>query len=91
MTSSFSHPAASTASLRRLAAPGVGSLVQGGAALFWLPQAALLAWAVQGLGAGAGFDSVLVPALGIVVLGAVRAAGEAWGARRIFRAVRAQL
>jgi ATP-binding cassette subfamily C protein CydD len=80
-----------TVSLRRLAAPGVGSLVQGGAALLWLPQAALLAWAVQRLGAGAGIDAVLLPALGIVVLGALRAACEAWGARRIFRAVRAQL
>ena len=95
MASSFFNPPASTApstaSLRHLAAPGLGSLVQGGAALFWLPQAALLAWAVQGLGAGAGIDAVLLPAFGIVVLGALRAACEAWGARRIFGEVRGQL
>jgi ATP-binding cassette subfamily C protein CydD len=83
--------APTTASLRKLAAPGWGSLVQGGAALFWLPQAALLAWAVQRLGAGEGVDAVLVPALGILMLGALRAACEAWGARRIFGAVRGQL
>lgn len=95
MTSSSAHSdgstVPSTANLRRLAAPGVGSLVQGGAALFWLPQAALLAWAVQRLGAGEGIDAVWLPALGIVAMGALRAACEAWGARRIFGEVRGQL
>jgi ATP-binding cassette subfamily C protein CydD len=95
MTSSSAHPdgstVPSTAHLRRLAAPGVGSLVQGGAALFWLPQAAWLAWAVQRLGAGEGIDAVWLPALGIVAMGALRAACEAWGARRIFGEVRGQL
>ncbi|MFZ3118709.1 MAG: thiol reductant ABC exporter subunit CydD, partial [Variovorax sp.] len=80
MTSSSAPPdgstAPSTANLRRLAAPGVGSLVQGGAALFWLPQAAWLAWAVQRLGAGEGIDAVWLPALGIVAMGALRAACE---------------
>ena len=65
--------------------------MQGGAALFWLPQAALLAWAIQRLGAGEGVEAVWVPALGIGVLGVFRAGFEAWGARRIFGEVRVQL
>jgi ATP-binding cassette subfamily C protein CydD len=81
----------STDALRALAVPGIGSLVQGAAALFWLPQAALLAWAVQGLGAGEGMAAVWLPAVGVLVLGMARAACEAWGARRVFGDVRVQL
>ncbi|MGJ7544050.1 thiol reductant ABC exporter subunit CydD [Variovorax sp. LT1R16] len=81
----------STDALRALAAPGIGSLVQGAAALFWLPQAALLAWAVQGLGAGEGMAAVWLPAVGVLLLGMARAACEAWGAHRVFGEVRAQL
>lgn len=46
-----------------------GSLVQGAAALLWLPQAALLAWAVQRLADGAGFSTVWALAAGIVQIG----------------------
>jgi len=65
-----------------------GSLIQGGAAFLWLPQAALIAWAVQRLSAGEGMAAVLLPAAGIVALGAARAFCEAWGARRVFDAAR---
>ncbi|RZI93037.1 MAG: thiol reductant ABC exporter subunit CydD, partial [Variovorax sp.] len=69
----------------------IGAWVQAGAALFWLPQAALLAWAVQGIASGRGFAAVLPPAIGIVLFGALRAAAEAWGSRRVFAKARAQL
>jgi ATP-binding cassette subfamily C protein CydD len=71
--------------------PGAGSLVQGAAALLWLPQAALLAWAVGRLAAGAGIEAMGLPAAGIVLLGALRAACEAWGMRRVHAAARARL
>jgi ATP-binding cassette, subfamily C, bacterial CydD len=77
--------------LRLPAVAGVGSLVQGASALLWLPQAALLAWAVAGLGAGAGVEAMGLPAAGIVLLGALRAAGEAWGMRRVHAAARSRL
>lgn len=67
------------------------SLVQGVAALTWLPQAALLAMGVQGLASGQGVSAVQWPACGILLLGVLRAVGEAWGARRIFGRARAQL
>jgi ATP-binding cassette subfamily C protein CydD len=83
---------ASTASLERLASPPrVASLVQGAAALLWLPQAALLAWAVDGLARGEGLRAVVWPALGIVLLGLLRATCEAWGMRRVFAAARSAL
>lgn len=85
-------PPASTASLKRLAPPPrVASLVQGAAALLWLPQAALLAWAVDGLARGEGMRAVLWPAVGIVLLGLLRAVCEAWGMRRVFAAARSAL
>lgn len=84
-------PAASSAALQSLAADAVGSRVQGAAALLWLPQAALLAWAVQGLASGHGLPAVWWPAAGFVVLAALRAAIEAWAGRRTFVAARAHL
>ena len=77
--------------LRAFASPDVGGVVQGAAALFWLPQAALLAMAVQGLASGRGFDAVVWPAAAILLLGLARAACESWGARRTFTRARAQL
>lgn len=77
--------------LRAFASPDVGGVVQGAAALFWLPQAALLAMAVQGLASGRGFDAVIWPAAAILLLGLLRAGCEAWGARRTFTRARAQL
>ncbi|MFM9925607.1 thiol reductant ABC exporter subunit CydD [Variovorax sp. H27-G14] len=77
--------------LRAFASPDVGGVVQGAAALFWLPQAALLAMAVQGLAQGRGFAAVVWPAGAILLLGLLRAACEAWGSRRTFGRARAQL
>ena len=73
------------------ATPSFASLVQGAAALLWVPQAALLAWAVQRLGAGEGPTAVFWPAAGILLLGLLRAAAEAWGARRVYAQARLQL
>ena len=77
--------------LRAFASPDVGGVVQGAAALFWLPQAAFLAMAVQGLASGEGFSAVLWPAGAILLFGLLRAGCEAWGARRTFGRARAQL
>ncbi|NVM92430.1 thiol reductant ABC exporter subunit CydD [Variovorax sp. SG517] len=77
--------------LRAFASPDAGGVVQGAAALFWLPQAALLAIAVQGLASGRGFAAVIWPAGVILLLGLLRAGCEAWGARRTFARARAQL
>jgi len=54
------------------------------AALLWIPQAALLARAVQHLSEGAGFNAMIAPAGAFLLLGLVRASAEAWGARRLF-------
>jgi ATP-binding cassette subfamily C protein CydD len=54
------------------------------AALLWIPQAALLAWAVQQLADGAGFNAMLAPAGSFFLLGLARASAEAFGARRLF-------
>jgi ATP-binding cassette subfamily C protein CydD len=78
-------------SLQSLAADAVGSAVHGAAALLWLPQAALLAWAVQGLATGQGRAAMWWPAAGMLVLGLLRAVAEAWAGRRIFAAARSQL
>ena len=61
------------------------------AALLWIPQAALLAWAVQRLAAGAALAEMLVPACAFLALGVLRASSEAWGARRLFAASRRHL
>jgi ATP-binding cassette subfamily C protein CydD len=77
--------------LKAFASPDIGGVVQGAAALLWLPQAALLAMAVQGLASGRGLQAVVWPAGVILLLGLLRAACEAWGARRTFGRARAQL
>ncbi|WPG39951.1 thiol reductant ABC exporter subunit CydD [Variovorax sp. EBFNA2] len=77
--------------LKAFTSPDIGSVVQGAAALAWLPQAALLAMAVQGLASGEGMVAVLWPAVGIFLLGLLRAGCEAWGVRRTFGRARAQL
>ncbi|PJJ17191.1 ATP-binding cassette subfamily C protein CydD [Janthinobacterium sp. 67] len=78
-------------SLPRFILPRAASLAQGGAALLWLPQAALLAWAVQAMLDGAGWRAALAPAAGVLLLGVLRAVCEAWGARRMYAAARAHL
>lgn len=85
------NPSAHRRPLRALARPEIGGVVQGAAALLWLPQAALLAGAVQALADGGGLAAVLWPALGILLFGWLRAACEAWGARRTFGRARARL
>jgi ATP-binding cassette subfamily C protein CydD len=67
------------------------TLAMSGAALLWIPQAALLAHAVGRLAQGAGLADMLLPALGLLVLGVLRASSEAWGARRLFAVSRSQL
>jgi len=71
--------------------PRTGALVMSASALLWIPQAALLAYAVQGLADGAGLAAMLIPALAYLALGVTRASSEAWGARRLFAASRRQL
>ncbi|WP_312512385.1 thiol reductant ABC exporter subunit CydD [Massilia sp.] len=68
-----------------------GALVMSSAALLWIPQAALLAYAVQRLADGAGLADMLAPSMAYLALGVIRASSEAWGARRLFAASRLQL
>lgn len=85
------NPLSPSAALRALQRSGVAGVVQGAAALLWVPQAALLGWAVQSLANGRGMKAVLLSALGVLLLGLLRSAMEAWGARRVFSNARAQL
>ena len=78
-------------SLPHFVLPRFASLVQGGAALLWLPQAALLAWTLQAMTDGAGWRTALLPALGVLLLGVLRAGSEAWGARTVYAAARTHL
>lgn len=80
-----------TAFLPTFSLPRLPSLVQGGAALLWLPQAALLAWTLQALLDGQAWQAAWLPATGVLLLGVLRALAEAWGARRMFAAARAHL
>ncbi len=75
---------------RRPTAPP-GALTQAAAALLWVPQAALIAWLVDRIAQGAGASAAFWPAGGIVALGVLRAAMEARGSRRLFRAARERL
>lgn len=67
------------------------TFVMSAAALLWIPQAALLAHAVQQLANGAGLQDMLAPACAFLALGVLRASSEAWGARRLFAASRRHL
>ncbi|WP_051603176.1 thiol reductant ABC exporter subunit CydD [Simplicispira psychrophila] len=71
--------------------PDSASLLWTAAALLWLPQAAALAVAVQRLADGAGLSAVVVPALAVLLLGGLRAAVEAGGARLAFVSARRQV
>lgn len=68
-----------------------GGVLQAAAALCWLPQAGLLAWAVQIIADGGGVAALVTPAILIVLVGLARAAVEAWGGRRVFAAARGAL
>jgi ATP-binding cassette subfamily C protein CydD len=67
------------------------ALVPSVAALLWIPQAALVAAAVQHLADGAGLAAMLFPAAGYLLLGVLRASIDAWGARRLFGAARKEV
>ena len=69
----------------------VATAAIGATALLWIPQAALLAHAVQRLADGAGLAEMLVPSLAYLLLGAARASTEAWGVRRLFTLSRGRL
>lgn len=66
-------------------------LLQALAVLGWVPQAALIACVVAGIAAGAGVRAAVLPALGLVMIGLLRAGAEAMGSRLAFRAARAEL
>lgn len=69
----------------------MGTVLQTFASLLWLPQAGLLAYAVQGLADGGGLDAVKIPAVLLLLLGVVRATCDASGARRVFKTARTRL
>ncbi|CAL61544.1 ATP-binding/permease protein cydD [Herminiimonas arsenicoxydans] len=69
----------------------IGAALQTLAALLWLPQAALLAYAVQGVADGGGLDAVRIPAVLLLVLGLLRAACDACGIRLVFKKARLRL
>jgi ATP-binding cassette subfamily C protein CydD len=81
---------------RKVASPAAralrrASLLQSFASLLWVPQAGLLSYAVAGMANGAGVREALLPALGIVVFGVLRALSDAAGSRIAFRAARGEL
>lgn len=65
--------------------------LQVAAALLFVPQAGLLAFAVAGMAEGAAWRGAWLPAIGIATIGLLRAGLEALGGRLIFRAARARL
>ncbi|ABR89691.1 ABC-type transport system involved in cytochrome bd biosynthesis, ATPase and permease components [Janthinobacterium sp. Marseille] len=69
----------------------VGSLLQVFASLLWLPQAGLLAYALQRLADGGGLPAVYLPASLIFILGVLRAVCDAAGVRRVFKSARTEL
>ncbi|EKF42538.1 ATP-binding/permease cydD [Nitratireductor indicus C115] len=66
-------------------------VLQTTASLLWIPQAGLLSISVGTIAAGAGFHAALWPALGIFLLGALRAIADGAGARLAFRDARSRL
>ncbi|MFJ7566047.1 thiol reductant ABC exporter subunit CydD [Herminiimonas sp. NPDC097707] len=86
------HP--SSESPRRLQSAqrfDMGAALQTLAALLWLPQAALLAYAVQGVADGGGLEAVRIPALLLLIVGLLRAACDACGIRLVFKKARLRL
>ena len=71
--------------------PSAGAVWQVFAGLIWLPQAALLAWAVQLMANGQGRAAVWPMAAGVLLLGLLRAWAEGHGGMLANRAARAQL
>ncbi|HYP85113.1 thiol reductant ABC exporter subunit CydD [Variovorax sp.] len=71
--------------------PQAGALLQVLASLLWIPQAALVALTVQRMADGRGFEDLVAPILGVLLLGLARALADADGARRLFGQARAAL
>jgi ATP-binding cassette subfamily C protein CydD len=67
------------------------TLMQAAGALLWLPQAALIAFAIGGVAEGGGVREALLPAAGVLALGVARTTLEALGGRKGFLAARASL
>lgn len=65
--------------------------LQSGASLIWIGQAALLARAIGDIAAGAGMNAVIWPAVGVFLLGVVRAGLDRAGSRLAFVAARREL
>ena len=84
---SLAAPAMASA-IRR---PGAGAWWQVLAALIWLPQAALLAWAVQRMADGQGVAAIWPMAAGVLGLGLLRAWLDGQGNLLANRAARGQL
>ncbi|MFE3839492.1 thiol reductant ABC exporter subunit CydD [Pseudogemmobacter sonorensis] len=70
------------------ALPAVLSIL---AALLWLPQAGLLAVAVSSIAVGATLESLVLPAIGVLICGLARAGLDAAGSRLAWSAARARL
>lgn len=68
-----------------------GLVLHVAASLLWLPQAALLALALQRLADGGGMAQVQAPALGLLALGLLRAGCESAALRLLFRSARQQV
>ena len=71
--------------------PGAGAVWQLLAGLIWLPQAALLAWAVQRMAEGQGVAAIWPMAAAVLVLGLLKAWVDGHGGLLANRAARAQL
>ncbi len=68
-----------------------GAHLQTLAGLFWLMQAGVLAWTVQGLLDGRGMAVVWPAALALLGLGALRTLSDAWGGRWLYCTARQYL
>jgi len=77
--------------LPRLPGLGAGAFAQALASLLWIPQAALVALAVQRLADSGGLRDVTAAALGLLALGVLRGALDVWGARQVHRRARQAL
>lgn len=68
-----------------------GAFLQSFAALLWLPQAAAIAWAVQGLLDNRGMSVVWPAALIMLLVGVIRSLIDAWGGRILYCSARAHI
>ncbi|WP_108046290.1 thiol reductant ABC exporter subunit CydD [Bosea sp. 124] len=66
-------------------------LLQVAGALLWLPQAWLIAFVIGAVARGGGVRDALLPAVGVLALGAGRSVCEALGSRKAFLEARASL